>query len=484
MTTFGARRAFYRRPPRRLRRCCIGRLLVFTPLLAFLALACKDASGDVAPTPTAEPSAIAADAPVIVAARVVCNIARDVPSARAAGIDGLDGAQSVRIGDTSLWFFGDTIRRAPDGRQDVIPASFATAADTDAADCLDLRFKTVRDQAEPLFPRGEETTAWPDGVLPLDDGSVLFYMVKAVRQSPFAWNVGSVGLGRLPAGSSEGERIVETLWDENSGFDSRIAGVRSPIRAGEYVYVYIATEDGDTHVARVREDGMDDVSAYAYWDGDSWSDRAGDAAPLWPHEESGFPPDNGVQVTRDADGRYVAISNGRLATVEARTAPEPWGPWSAPVTWLDCRTFAGDRYPFCYSAELHRHLTQDRGALYMTVSTQEPYDVALIELTPGAPVHEWRDASGARRYAFERPGADFEDAGVAFYASPIPAQGLVPAYVTEGAMSIGGGSPDEAAFWVMPALAGRTVPSREITAGGATFRTPCPRFDLDANRCG
>ena len=55
---------------------------------------------------------------------------------------------------------------------------------------------------EPLFPRLDETTAWPDGVLPLDDGSTAFYLVKAIRESPFSWYVGSVGLGRVAASST------------------------------------------------------------------------------------------------------------------------------------------------------------------------------------------------------------------------------------------------------------------------------------------
>ena len=81
-----------------------------------------------------------------------------------------------------------------DGR-DVIQASVATSTDFDGSDCVRFGFKAAQGIAQPLFPRGDETTAWPDGVLPLDDGSIDFYMVRAVRTSPFAWYVDSVGLG-------------------------------------------------------------------------------------------------------------------------------------------------------------------------------------------------------------------------------------------------------------------------------------------------
>ena len=181
--------------------------------VAALAGACDDASGG---APVTTPLVALDDGlPVVMSVRVVCRLASDSPSAVAAQITGADGSQSVVAGGRSYWFFGDTVRKAAD-RQDVIPAAVATTDDIDARDCLDLRFKTVNGGAEPLFPRLDETTAWPDGVLALDDGSIVFYMVKAYRESPFAWHVGSVGLGRIPAGAVDGERVIETITSAGS----------------------------------------------------------------------------------------------------------------------------------------------------------------------------------------------------------------------------------------------------------------------------
>jgi hypothetical protein len=256
-------------------------------------------------------------------------------------------------------------------------------------------------------------------------------MVKAYRQSPFAWHVGSVGLGRIPPGSTDGERLVETIWDENSGFGARVAGARSPIGRGHDILVYLALEDRRNVVAKAPADRIGEADAYTYWDGDGWSSEPGDAAPMWTTEETAFPPDNGVQVSLDERiGKWVALYNDGMASVKVRTADQPWGPWSEPIAWFDCLPLVEATYPFCYTGELHRHLALGDGPLYMTISSQKPYDVTLLELHMGEAMHEWRSPDGARRYAARAPGAEYDDAGVAFYASSKPAPGLSAVYET------------------------------------------------------
>ncbi len=395
---------------------------------ALASVACDDASGG---APEATPAPLVqfeAGLPVVMSVRVVCQLASDTPSAVAAQITGADGSQSVVAGGRSYWFFGDTVRKTAD-RQDVIPAAVATTDDVDARDCLDLRFKTVNGSVAAMFPRLDETTAWPDGVLALEDGSIVFYMVKAYRESPFAWHVGSVGLGRIPAGSVDGERVAETIWDERSGFAERVVGVRSPVRIGDDVLAYVHAGDGN-YIARAPLARMAEFGAYTYWDGAAWSPDPAAARAMWTTEPTGLPADNGVQVSYDERiGKWIALYNREMVTVEVRTADEPWGPWSAPLQWFDCRPLVREQYPFCYTGELHRQLTRDGGeTLYMTISSQEPYDVTLLELHMATAVHEWRSATGLRRYAATKPGAEYEDAGVAFYASSKAAPGLSPVY--------------------------------------------------------
>jgi hypothetical protein len=395
--------------------------------------------GDATSTSVAQRQVILGEGlPVVMSVRAVCRLAADSPSAVAAGITGVDGTQSVVAGPDarSYWFFGDTVRQAG-GRQEVIPAAMATTTDVDASDCLDLEFKTAPDGlVTAMFPRLDETTAWPDGVFRLQDGTIYFYLVKAYRQSPFAWHVGSVGLGRIPSGSTDGERLVETVWDERSGFGARVAGARSPVRVGDDVVVYLALEDGRNVVAKAPGDRIGEPGAYTYWDGEAWSSEPREAAAMWTSEDDGFPPDNGVQVTFDERaGTWVALYNDGMASVKVRIADQPWGSWSEPITWFDCLPLVEELYPFCYTGELHRHLTRGDGLLYMTISSQKPYDVTLLELHMGQAIHEWRARDGVARYAATAPApvagaAEFEDAGVAFYASGRAAPGLSAVYET------------------------------------------------------
>ncbi len=406
-------------------------------------------------------------APVVVAARAVCHLIADNPDSAVAKVTGADGAPSVVVDGRAYWFFGDTVRTGPGGRQDVIPAALATSTDTDGSDCVRLDFKKAGGLAQPMFPRLEETTAWPDGILPLDDGSIVFYMVKVTRESPFAWHVSSVGLGRMDARSLEGTRTVEAIWDERSGFRARVAGVRSPVRHGDDVVVYIRTDDGANYVAKAPLSRIGERDAYVYWDGAQWSPRPQDAQPMWPvSRESGFPADNGVSVTFDKrSGRWLAIYNGDLATIDARTAPDPWGPWSEPVTWLDCRPLSGAAYPFCYSAEIHRELSQDGATAYVTFSGQKPYDVSLVELHFGVAIHEWRAAGGDLRYAAASPGRDYTDTGVAFYASDRPGPGLAPVFAADdGTYTLDAGD-GEPAFYTYAA-----APSAGLVLTQPVFR--------------
>jgi len=418
------------------------------PAVALCLTACTSSPGGHAAGSTTGATSPGDGVPVVVAVRAVCRLIADNPDSAVAHIRGTDGAPSIVVGGTDYWFFGDTVRDGAGGRQDVIPAAVATSSDFDGSDCVRLEFKKAAGTAEPLFPRLDETTSWPDGIIPLGDGSLAFYIVRAYRTSPFAWHVGGVGLGRVAAGTTDGVRTVETIWDEQSGFGSRIAGVRSPVRLGGDVIVYIRTDAGGNYVAKAPVDGIERADAYRYWDGNGWSARPEDAARMWESVETGFPADNGVSVSFDArSGKWLAISNGELARVTARVGDEPWGPWSAPATWFDCAPLVEDAYPFCYSAEPHRELSGDPNTLYVTISSQRPYDVTLLELRLGVAIHEWRAAGGELRYGAAASGGVYADEGVAFYAGAGPAPGLSPVFLRDGAYKFDGRGYGPPAFY-------------------------------------
>ena len=370
------------------------------------------------------------DLPVVTAARRVCRLVGDSASAARATVLGVDGAQSVVSGGRAYWLFGDTFRQGPGGRRDVIAAGMATSADFDARDCVDLTFRTdAAGIVQPMFPRGDETTAWPDGSLAMPDGSIVFYMVKSYRTSPTHADVGAIGLGVIPAGSMTGVRLTEKIWDGNSGFYGNLAGARSPLRIGDDVYVYINTDEGN-YLARVPAGRMTDAAAYTYWDGTAWTSSPWDARALWHDEPSMLPADNGVSVSFDNRiGKWLAMYNAGLWTIKVRLADNPWGPWSAPVSWFDCEALADGHYPYCYSSSLHGELTRDGGdTLYVTFANPEPYDVSLVELRLGVAVRAWTREAGDVRYAITSPAGGYTDAGIAFYASATPLPGGIAVY--------------------------------------------------------
>ena len=356
-------------------------------LLIATATACTSSAAKPAATASASPAAPAAStAPVVVSTRVVCRIVGDMPEADRAQVRGVDGAPSVVIGGKAYWFFGDTVRAGPAGRQDVIAASVARARGVDERGCPQLDFKQTDGTVQPMFARREETTAWPGGVLAIDDASALFYLVKVTRESPFAWHVSAIGLGRFDAASMEGARLVETIWDENSGFGSRLAEVRSPVLMGDDVIVYIRTEDGRNFAGKAPLGRIAEREAYTYWTGGDWSPDPADAQPMWPVTPGVVPADNGISVSFDElTKQWLALYTEDLARVVVRTAPQPWGPWSATTTCLECRPLVDDVYPYCYSAELHRELSADASTAYITFSSQKPYDMTLVELKLAAP---------------------------------------------------------------------------------------------------
>ncbi len=409
------------------------------------------------------------DLPVVVSARLVCRLVAGNPSAVEATVLGVDGAPSVDVGGTDYWFFGDTFRQGSGGRRDVIPAGLATSADFDAHDCVHLTFKVDRDGiVQPMFPRADETTAWPDGVLALSDGSIIFYMVKTYRSSPTQWGVGAIGLGVLPAGSVDGVRLVERIWDAQSGFHGRLSGVRSPVRIGDDVFVYVNTDAGN-YLARAPLARLGEAAAYTYWDGDSWSAHPESAQPLWPREESVLPADNGLSVTFDErTGKWLAVYNADLWSVKVRLADHPWGPWSPPITWFDCQALTATHYPYCYSSALHPELSRDDGStIYATFSTEQPYDVALVELRFGVAIHGWLGEGDLVFYAPTAPNASYTDAGVAFYASDVALPGLSPIYERSSADGFGyvlvpSQSDTRPLFYAYASPSGGTVHTRPV----------------------
>jgi len=367
--------------------------------------------------------------PVVVAYRLVCSLANE--DAAAASIKWLDAAGSVEADGKSFWLFGDSFLFGEPGQEPYLPAPVAVSTDNDGSDCVSVTYKASDGRAVPLFPtKGDETTAWPDGSIALEPGHVNFYFASVIRESPTEWDVRHIGLGRFDTQKMRGERVVEKLWDADSGFGAAVNGARSPIRLGEYVVVFLHTSDGRHILARAPVRSLGEASAYSYWTGNSWSPDAAAARSLWDEPESPFPKHNGLSVRyNEFLGKWLAIYNSDLSTLRVRTADDLTGPWSDEVEWLDCSLVFGDAWPLCYSAEQNSYLARDKDrTLYVTLSSTFPYAAWLVEFRLGAAVHQWRDASGRFAYTTLPLGPGYADEGVSFYASDVPVPGFSAIY--------------------------------------------------------
>lgn len=377
-----------------------------------------------APSTTAEPQLFLEDAgPVILYDRVVCSLLNS--DATVASIAGQDGGASIYIDGKSYFIFGDTAYLANPEKVTFSPNGVAVSTDTNASDCIAMAHKATNGIARPLLPqRPDETSLWPDGLLPAPDGDIWFY-AGSVVPGPSPWWVQGVGLGRMDEATLDSTRVAFLLWDESNAFPTGWAiGIRGTAVVDGVAHLMIHSAGNAVYIARVPLAAVADIGAYEYWTGSGWSPSTADAGELWVQAD-GF---NGAALRwSEARQEWMAIYNpdhGRH--VRVRTAPALTGPWSREYEWIDCARFVAPWVlPMCYSAAFHPQFDRDGGrTMTITFSTWIPYQIVVHEIRLATPIYQWRNAANETRLQPESPGAGFVAEGIAFYASDVPVPGL------------------------------------------------------------
>lgn len=149
---------------------------------------------------------------------------------------------------------------------------------------------------------------------------------------------------------------------------SRLFGSAILARNG-FIYVYGTDErkgsGREMILARAPEGKPGDFSTWRFRTRDGWSPKVEKAEPLC----GGIATEYSVSWLPSLR-RYVLISteNGLSEKIIARTAPEPWGPWSAASVVYRCPEARQDRKKqiFCYSAKAHPMLTTAPDELILT----------------------------------------------------------------------------------------------------------------------
>lgn len=332
---------------------------------------------------------------------------------------GQDGAYSIPFDGRTLWFFGDTLmgRRtageslwfpggAPLGPEDMSGKHGIDLLRTNTGLVLEnrtgreglTRFSYIcdgRGVPRQLVPHEEgedpdEIRVWCLHGVEMAGRMYLYYLtVRMLAEGPMPVNFELVGAG-LSSGRT-GEWSFRRLPGPNGSlwwkwplpqFGSAV------LRVEEDVYLYGVRKGGDGTqqccLARVAADAIGELSAYRYWAGveAGWSDDPRQCTTIM----TGMPNEMSVS-WNEYLGAYLAVHSLDLSgLIVGRTAPNPWGPWSGPVTLWKVRPPTLDYPipydPLIYAGKEHPALAEESGrVLYLTYIEFEEYFPHLVEVT-------------------------------------------------------------------------------------------------------
>ena len=159
---------------------------------------------------------------------------------------------------------------------------------------------------------------------------------------------------------------------ENRSFGSALLATNG------FVYIFGTRELKDAGKRMILARAPDtDLAKFASWQfrgHDGWSTNAADAIDLC----DGMATEFSVSWLPSAQ-RYVLIctENGLSEKIIARTATEPWGPWSAATVVYRCPEAKWDKRIFCYTAKAHPMLASAPDELIVTYAANS-FDVAQV----------------------------------------------------------------------------------------------------------
>jgi Domain of unknown function (DUF4185) len=253
------------------------------------------------------------------------------------------------------------------------------ARSTDHNPAAGMSFTFVTDRpghAKELLPSlkhdGVEMTKIPTGGVNVGGRNYLAYMSVRSFTKPGHWITNYSGIAYSDDGGQTWQDVPSTHRPNTPALDGTFQMIAYARRDG-FVYAFGTPNGrfGAAHVARVPEGRLLDQSAYEYWTGTAW--QHGDsaiAAPIVPG------PVGEISVRYDQilkNWEMMYLDESREAIV-LRLAPQPAGPWGAPIPVATSR-----EYPKLYGGFLHPD-SQGRD-LYFTMSQYDRYNVSMMHAT-------------------------------------------------------------------------------------------------------
>lgn len=288
------------------------------------------------------------------------------------GVLGHDGSRSLSMGgDASQWFFTDTFFGDwnGDGSRNIeggVHTSTAVVATSDLDTCFANATYLGGKPPEELVvhPSGEDTSKiLPIVGAPFFTGAALWTYYAVYRSiGPDPLDLQSSGTGVLKAEGSPA-RFVRPSPDVFlfAGTEPTFGDAVLPTADAVYVYGGRPISAGvyETVLARVAPSAVTDRASYEFFAGVN-----GTGGPIWSADSS-----TAVALYQGGinDVTFNPHLNAYLATyitwfgqvVAARTAPNPWGPWSSEETIVGC--YPEDPNVYCYEARQHPELGSPDG---------------------------------------------------------------------------------------------------------------------------
>lgn len=299
---------------------------------------------------------------------------------RTNGWTGADGNFSVALtNDLTLWLFSDTfvgeVRNGHRTNATMINNSAAWQRGTDPARAKVDFFHGKSPDGKPaalITPADGKGWFWLfDGVM--SHRKLFLFLVQIERtdeKSVFGFRQIGLWLGEV-----SNPLAPPTQWNvaqkkipfaqfgagEHRSFGSAV------LVTNGFVYIYGVHEQKKSGkkmiLARAPEADPGNFAAWRFRTRDGWSTNASEMADLC----DGMASEYSVSWMPSLR-RYVLIctENGLSDKIIARTAAEPWGPWSESTVVYRCPETAWDKRIFCYSAKAHPMLAASPDELIVT----------------------------------------------------------------------------------------------------------------------
>ena len=292
---------------------------------------------------------------------------------RTNGWIGADGNYAVSVtSDRTLWFFSDTwIGRVAHGRRTnatLVNNSVGVQTGQGTGARVEFHWTTnASGRASAFFlPDDGRGWFWPVGGTMVDGRLhlLLWQMEKTDGPGVFGFRHAAVWHGEVenPLDPPPQWRVKQAKlpFTELTGKRQLLFGA-AVLRHGDDVFIY-GTEDRPGErgfgrrmvLARAPAVALGDFAQWRFFRDGAWEEDFHRSAPLAP----GMASEYSVALLPGAR-QFIAVTHDALLSpdIVARTAPQPWGPWSEAVKIYKCPEAGWNKGIFCYAGKAQPSLS-------------------------------------------------------------------------------------------------------------------------------